>query len=267
MQAMIFFDEVAMNPPGWLMMAAGAANAVQWTRRRRAVERESELRGLMTMATHDLKSPLAAAAIHLEMLREDRAEQIGADGEEHLRATERALGRVNGLVEDLLTYSAADQRAMDRRPVPLGEMVDDVIAGCVAGSAVTARGPLPTVLADPGLLRHVLENLVGNAVKYTPAGVPAEVEVSARPGPGGAVRVEVADRGIGIPEADRPRVFDAFHRSANSGPFRGTGLGLAICRRIIERHGGRIGVDENPGGGSRFWFTLPAPAGSEKRPG
>jgi signal transduction histidine kinase len=267
MQAMIFFDEMATSPPGWLMILAAAVNAVQWTRHRRAVEREAELRGLMTMATHDLKSPLAAAAIHLEMLREDRAEQIGDDGEQYLRATERALGRVNGLVEDLLTYTAADQRAVDTRPVPLSDLVDDVIAGCLAGPAVTTRGPLPTVLADPGLLRHVLENLVGNAVKYTPAGVRAEVEVSARPGPGGAVRIEVADRGIGIPEADRPRVFDAFHRSANSGPFRGTGLGLAICRRIVERHGGRIGVDENPGGGSRFWFTLPTPAGPERQRG
>ncbi|WP_425322654.1 sensor histidine kinase [Actinoplanes ianthinogenes] len=73
--------------------------------------------------------------------------------------------------------------------------------------------------------------------------------------------VEIADRGIGIPAAERPRVFDAFHRCANSGGYPGTGLGLAICKRIVERHGGRIGADENPGGGSRFWFTLPGAAG------
>jgi signal transduction histidine kinase len=70
------------------------------------------------------------------------------------------------------------------------------------------------------------------------------------------VRIEVADHGIGIPETDRRKVFDAFHRSANSNGYQGTGLGLAIRRRIVERHGGRIGVEPRPGGGSRFWFTL-----------
>lgn len=122
---------------------------------------------------------------------------------------------------------------------------------------MTAHGPLLQVQADPELLRHVIDNLLGNALKYTGPGLAAQVEVRAQVLPGGTVRIEVADRGIGIPTADLPKVFDAFHRSANSGGYQGTGLGLAICRRIVERHGGRIGVEENPGGGSRFWFTLP----------
>lgn len=67
----------------------------------------------------------------------------------------------------------------------------------------------------------------------------------------------MADRGIGVPAADQPRVFNEYHRSANSGGYPGTGRGLAICRRIVERHGGRIGIEENIGGGSRFWLTLP----------
>jgi signal transduction histidine kinase len=123
---------------------------------------------------------------------------------------------------------------------------------------VTAHGPLPYVLADPELLRHVIDNLVGNALKYTHPGAAAHVDVSAQVLPGGAVRVEVADDGIGIPEVDRPRVFDAFHRSSNSRGHQGTGLGLTICQRIVERHGGHIGVEEQPGGGSSFWFVLPA---------
>ena len=219
----------------------------------------AELRDLMAMASHDLKSPLAAAVANLELLREGHAGRIGDDGEECLRATERALRRMNGLVEDLLSYATADRRSVEPRRVDLGAELTELAAD--VDGEVVVRGPLPDVLADPGLLRHVLENLLGNAVKYTPAGARARVEISAVPGRGGMVRVTVADRGIGIPAADRPRVFEAFHRSANVGACRGTGLGLAICRRIIERHGGRIGVEENPGGGSRFWFTLPgAPA-------
>ena len=122
---------------------------------------------------------------------------------------------------------------------------------------MAARGPLPVVQADPELLRHVVDNLVGNALKYTRPGVPARVEVSARELRGGAVRIDVADNGIGIPAAERGKVFDEFHRCATGGAHPGTGLGLAICRRIVEQHGGRIGVEENRGGGSRIWFTLP----------
>jgi len=234
-----------------------------WIGRRREIGRqprcpESELRGFVTMAMHDLKSPLAVAAANLEMLREQCAERIGDDGDHCLRATERALARITGLVEDLLSYAAAEQRTIDLSPVPLSEVIGEVITE-TPGSQVSSRGLLPTVLADPKLLRHLLDNLVGNAVKYTPPGTPAQVEISARPCPDATVRVEVADRGIGIPEADRPKVFDAFHRSTNSGTYPGTGLGLAICRSIVERHGGKIGVTENPGGGSRFWFTLPQP--------
>ncbi|GIF18202.1 signal transduction histidine kinase [Actinoplanes tereljensis] len=210
----------------------------------------AELRDLMAMASHDLKSPLAAALSNLEMLREDHADHIGDDGERCLAATERALARVNGLVEDLLAYAMADQKDINPHAVRLADVIAD--------HDVTVRGPLPTVLADPKLLRHVLDNLIGNAIKYTPGGVRPQVEVHAQPYACGLVRIEVADRGIGIPEADRPRVFEAFHRSANSSAYRGTGLGLAICRRIVERHGGQIGVEENPGGGSLFWFTLPA---------
>jgi signal transduction histidine kinase len=82
------------------------------------------------------------------------------------------------------------------------------------------------------------------------------VRISSRP-EGDAVRIDVADRGIGIPEDQRDTVFTAFARAAGSESYPGTGLGLAIVARIVERHGGRVGIDDNPGGGSRFWFTLP----------
>jgi signal transduction histidine kinase len=120
-------------------------------------------------------------------------------------------------------------------------------------------GTLPTVVADTTLIAHVLDNLIGNAIKYTPAGAVPEIEVSARRLADGTVRIDVADRGIGIPAADRPKLFDAFHRCGNSSGYAGTGLGLNICRRVVERHGGRIGAEDNPGGGTRFWFTLALP--------
>jgi signal transduction histidine kinase len=114
------------------------------------------------------------------------------------------------------------------------------------------------VLGDPTLLRQVLDNLIGNGIKYTPPGRLPEVRMSSSPQGVGWCRIDVADRGIGVPEEQRADIFEAFIRAAGSEGFQGTGLGLAIVRRIVERHGGKVGVDPNPGGGSRFWFTLAA---------
>ena len=162
--------------------------------------------------------------------------------------------------EDLLTYAKAGH-TLNPTSVSLRGMVADV----VADHAVTVNPPeisvaetMPDVLADATLLRHVLDNLVGNAIKYTQTGVTPQINISAGTQLAGTVLVEVTDCGIGIPATDRAKAFDTFHRCANSSAYPGTGLGLAICKRIIEQHGGRIGVDENPGGGSRFWFTIPA---------
>jgi signal transduction histidine kinase len=214
--------------------------------------RESELAALMAMASHDLKTPLTSIGAHVGMLRSDYSVALGDDFRRDLAAIERGLGRLRQLADDLLDYARAGH-PLTLRPTSVQELVNDLDA-----AAVTVAGTLPTVTADPTLLRHVLDNLVSNAIKYTPAGTPPRVDIRARTGPGGTTRIEVADRGIGIPPADRPKVFAAFYRCANGRDYPGTGLGLAICRRIIEQHGGTMGVDDNPGGGSCFWFTLPA---------
>jgi signal transduction histidine kinase len=234
-------------------------------RRPEPADREAELRALMTMASHDLKNPLATVTAHVAMLREDYGD-LGEQFQADLAAIERGLHRMTRLAQELLDYAHAD-RDLDPQPTPLADLVEDVAADHTTGietTPVTVAGSLPTVIADSGLLRHVLDNLIGNAIKYTPAGTAPEVEISARTTAGG-IRVEVADRGIGIPGAEQPKIFDAFHRCANSTGYPGTGLGLNICQRIIQRHGGHIGVEPNPGGGSRFWFTLPT-AGRPVRP-
>jgi signal transduction histidine kinase len=229
-------------------------------RERQARSSETELRGFLTMASHDLKTPLAVLAVHLQMLRDDHEPQLGESAGRDLDAMARAVRRMDRLVENLLAHTRADQSELRVCAVPLAVLVAEVTMERLTaddGSRVTLQDSLPPVHADPDLLRHVIDNLIGNALKYTRPGTAAQVEVSARPVHDGTVRIEVVDHGIGIPEADRRKVFDAFHRCANGGSHPGTGLGLAICRRIVERHGGRIGVEGHPGGGSRFWFTLP----------
>jgi signal transduction histidine kinase len=226
------------------------------TGRRRGTNREAELRSLMTMTSHDLRSPLTTIAAHLELLRDE----LGDHAAEDLAVMERAVRRMERLLDNLVDYARSTQNELRITTVALDQVVADVTADRVTTAnraRVTVDGTLPEVQADAELLRHVIDNLIGNAIKYTARGATAALRVSSRT-IDGEVRVEVADNGIGIPEADRPRVFDAFHRSANSGGYQGTGLGLAICRRIVERHGGRIGVTEAPAGGSLFWFTLPS---------
>jgi len=223
-----------------------------------ATDREEELRALMAMASHDLKNPLASVTAHVTMLREDYGE-LGENFRGNLAAIERGLRRMSRLTQGLLDYARAD-RELDLHPTPLNDMVSDIVADYITttGAAqVTVVGMLPTVIADSTLLHHVLDNLIGNAIKYTPADAAPEVEIRAHTLADGTTRVEVTDHGIGIPRTEQLRIFDAFYRCVNSTGYPGTGLGLNICQRIIERHSGRIGVVPNPGGGSRFWFTLP----------
>jgi signal transduction histidine kinase len=121
---------------------------------------------------------------------------------------------------------------------------------------VDAVGPL-TVVADRRRVEEIVTNLIENAVRYSPAGRPVRIRLQPQPD---VARVEVIDRGPGIAPEDRTRIFDRFYRAARDRPHRGhhgLGLGLYVAREMVERHGGAIGVDATPGGGSTFWFTLP----------
>ncbi|MFB9877491.1 ATP-binding protein [Planobispora siamensis] len=122
-------------------------------------------------------------------------------------------------------------------------------------------GTLPPVRGNPPLLRQLFNNLIGNAIKYTAAGQVARVDITGEPTGDGWVRITVADRGIGIPAGEHEAIFTGFHRAAEAADtYSGTGLGLAICQRVVERHGGTISACDNPGGGARLVFTLPAAA-------
>ncbi|MBG0817855.1 ATP-binding protein [Planomonospora sp. ID82291] len=192
-------------------------------------------------------------------------EAIAALAREQAQLLDRILSgaaQMTRLIGDLLAYAAARDAALHPCRIDLTalarEVADEHLAAVdLAGTAprLDVR-PLPEVCADPSLVRQLLDNLIGNALKYTPPGRPAQVEVTARPAPDGWACVQVADRGIGIPPGEHHAIFTSFHRAAQS--YSGTGLGLAICKRVAERHGGAITATDNPGGGARFTFTLPA---------
>ncbi|MDR7273271.1 ATP-binding protein [Catenuloplanes atrovinosus] len=260
--------------------AAGQRGAVAVFRDITALRRyEADLAAFAGVVAHDLKSPLAIVSGHCEAADEILADVLaeppgGADKgawrpavDEARDAIGQAVGgvqRMGALIDDLLAYTTARDAPLRLRAVDLGALVAEVVADRTSRAAVGDRpaprifvGDLPEVIADAGMLRRVLDNLIGNSVKYVRPGTAAHVDVTATADPVGWAHIQVADRGIGIPDAHKPHVFDSFHRAHEGTGYAGTGLGLAICRRIVERHGGAVAVEDNPGGGTRISFTLP----------
>lgn len=234
--------------------------------RREAVEqqlrrREQELVGFAGIVAHDLRSPLARITGYADFLREEAAPRLEPVHRDFLDRLCGGAQRMRSLIDDLLNYATAENQALLRRQVDLNGLVAEVIRDRVSGTdevqPAIVLWSLPTLDGDPVLLRQVFDNLIGNALKYTPAGQDPRIEISGAPRADGSWRIEVADRGIGIPPGQRATVFTPFTRADGSQNYHGTGLGLAIVQRIVERHGGDVGVEANPGGGSVFWFTLP----------
>ncbi|BBH70059.1 hypothetical protein ACTI_67440 [Actinoplanes sp. OR16] len=216
--------------------------------------RETELRGFAGIVAHDLRAPLARITGYAELLATAHLEP---DESDMLARLHDGAHRMTALIDDLLGYATADNAELRLAPVDLGKILAEIIHDRDDGRAVFTVGSLPVVNGDAVLLRQVFDNLVGNAVKYCAPDRRPHIDIRSRRD-GERWRVEVTDNGIGIPPDQAEAVFTAFTRVDEHRHYPGTGLGLAIVQRIVQRHGGTIGVEPNPEGGSRFWLTLPA---------
>jgi signal transduction histidine kinase len=203
--------------------------------------------------SHDLKNPLTSVSLSLEALELDVTDPYHLDTVARAR---RGVDRMSDMISDLLAFASQGVTPGDDPvdlAVELGSALDD-LAGRL-GTRSVGVGDLPVVRGDAAQLRSVLMNLIDNAAKFTDEGADPEIEVGSR-AVDGRLRVEVRDRGRGVPADRRERIFAPLARLDRS--VEGVGLGLATCRRIVEAHGGTMGVDERDGGGSVFWFELPA---------
>jgi signal transduction histidine kinase len=204
--------------------------------------------------SHDLSNPLTAIGMALELFevdgdRDPRSAAL-------LTRARSGVRRMRLLIDDLLAFARLGGE-LTWVQVDLAAVVHDVredLAAALAGATVEV-GELPVVVGDPVQLASVVQNLVANAAKFTRPGEPAHVAISARR-EGDMWRVEVRDRGTGIPADQRHRVFEPLARVDPS--VEGSGIGLATCRRVVQAHGGRIGLEESPEGGTCAWFELPA---------
>ena len=213
---------------------------------------EAELKAYADVVAHDLSSPLAGIALLVTLLEQNPEQPPAGDVLVELRASTR---RALDLVDGVLDYARSGELALER--VALGDMMAEVAAdlrhALEDADATLVVGELPEVQCDPRQVRRVMQNLVGNALKFRRE-EPPRVEVSALEGSREWV-VTVRDNGIGIDREDASRIFGMFSRVERR--VEGSGIGLAVCRRVVEAHGGHIWVEPADGGGSAFRFTLP----------
>ncbi|WCB92853.1 hypothetical protein DSM104299_01553 [Baekduia alba] len=229
-------------------------------RAERLANTNAELQDFAYTASHDLSEPLRMVASFLGLLERRTGDALDDKAREYLHQASDGALRMRHLIDDLLLYSRVANEAPRREQVDLRALVDDVLG--VLGPAIEQERAqvvvqdLPVLEAEPTQLAQLLQNLIGNAVKFHPPDRPPTVTVTARRTIGACV-VTVADDGIGIPETDQERIFAMFTRLHGRDEYAGTGIGLAICRRIAERHGGRIYVESGVGAGSAFHTLLP----------
>jgi len=226
-----------------------------------ALERSNtELQQFAYVASHDLSEPLRMVSSYLNLLRRRYQGRLDADADEFIDYAVGGANRMRTLIEALLEYSRAGNVDEPTEPVELSLVAADVLrsltAAIIEASAEIELSDLPAVIGNRGQLEQLLQNLVANALKFRNDDR-ARVWVRAEPTNHGMAQIAVADGGIGIAPESRESVFEMFGRLHDRETYEGTGIGLAVCRKIVERHGGRIWVDEREGGGTVFRFTLP----------
>ncbi|MGE5504652.1 MAG: sensor histidine kinase [Actinomycetota bacterium] len=238
-----------------------AAEQALRERNEQLAQSNADLEQFAYVASHDLREPLRMVSGYVAMLERRYGQSLDEEAHEFIGFAREGAQRLDRMVLDLLEFSRVGRMSEPFAPVPLAEVVETARLNLSAvlaesrGNLVVATG-LPVVQGARGELVRLLQNLIGNALKYRHADRPPVVAVSCR-AEGGNWQVSVADNGIGIGPQYFDKIFHIFQRLHTRERYDGTGIGLAICRRIVKHHGGQIWLDSVPGEGSVFHFTLP----------
>lgn len=226
-----------------------------------------ELQDFAFVASHDLQEPLRKIRAFGDRLQTRYAEQLG-DGADYVRRMQAAAERMSRLINDLLAFSRVTTQARPFEDTSLQEILatvlEDLGERIAESRARIVADPLPHIEADPTQMRQLLQNLIGNALKFTAPGTAPEVEIRSTvatrdedPARRDWVTLTVRDHGIGFDEKFAEKIFIPFQRLHTRDVYSGTGIGLAACRRVVERHGGHIEVASRPGEGTIFSIHLP----------
>lgn len=224
-----------------------------------------ELRAFASLAAHDIRSPMASISSAASLLEEQLKEHLNDDVRTALDILLRGVERTSETIASLYRccqVSTADLRFSD---IDLNRIVQEITNFQLladieqSGGQIHVPQPLHAVRGDEMQILGLMQNLVANGLKYHREGVAPEVTILSRDLGNGRIRLEIKDNGIGIRDADQDRAFGMFTRLDDAHASEGLGIGLAFCKRVAERHGGRIGVQSTYGSGSTFWVELPAP--------
>ncbi|MGD9365829.1 MAG: PAS domain S-box protein [Desulfobacteraceae bacterium] len=222
------------------------------------VRSNAELEQFAYVASHDLQEPLRKVGSYMELVAERYRRQLDRDAREFIDYAVDGARRMKIMINDLLVYSRVGNRGQTFAPIDMmsvmHHVLDDLELAILENGAVVSYDALPVVTADNSQLQQLLRNLIGNALKYRGSD-PPKIHVSVKRQKQ-TWRFSVKDNGIGIEPRFFERIFQIFQRLHPRGQFNGTGIGLAVCKKIVERHGGTIGVESTPGQGSTFYFTI-----------
>jgi len=218
-----------------------------------------ELEQFAYVASHDLQEPLRAVTGYLGLIEQQLGDQLDGKVRHHIDGAVQGASRMHTLITDLLALSRVGTRGHALEPADLNAVLDQALEGLGASvretGATIARDPLPILRVDASQMAQLFQNLIGNALKFR-GERPPEIHVSAERKPDQWV-LGVRDNGIGIESQYFERIFLIFQRLHTRKHYSGTGIGLAICKKIVERHGGAIWVESQPGQGSTFYFSIP----------
>ena len=221
----------------------------------------AELEQFAYVASHDLQEPLRMIASYCQLLQRRYKDKLDADADAFIDFAVDGSRRMQQLINDLLSYSRVGRKGGEFETLAFSEVVDGALANLRAAVADSGAkieiGDMPRIVGARPLLTQLIQNLIGNAIKFRRDGVPPVVRIGATSA-GGLWHFVVEDNGIGIERDYLERVFLIFQRLHERNKYAGTGIGLAIAKKVIEYHGGRIWIESTPGQGSRFHFTLPA---------
>ncbi|MBA4138094.1 MAG: hypothetical protein C0518_12330 [Opitutus sp.] len=225
-------------------------------------ETVAELESFSYSISHDLRAPLRAMQTFASILDADFGVHLGPEGREYLKRIVKASDRMDQLIKDVLIYSRLSREEMPLQRVELGTFLADLIESYPqfgpAQLQIDLQSPLLPVCANAAALTQCVSNLLGNAAKFVAPGVAPHVRVWTEARAPDRVRVHFRDNGVGLDPANRERIFDMFYQ-LEPGRGGGTGIGLAVVRRAVERMGGAVGVESEPGAGSTFWLELDRP--------
>ena len=217
-----------------------------------------ELEQFAYVASHDLQEPLRMVASFMQLLSNRYKGKLDAEADEFIEYAVEGANKLQNMINDLLEYSRLGKRGKPFKPTDCESILEQTLVNLnvsiEANGATITHDALPTVCADESLLLQLFQNLISNALKFRGKDLPA-IHISAKSKENEYV-FSVHDNGIGIDPQYKDRIFIIFQR-LHGREYQGTGIGLAVCKRIVERHGGRIWVESESGKGSTFFFTIP----------